>query len=777
METGKKEHGTRQGLEDVINDSADPQSSELFWFNISSEGLAILDTSGTIIAINDALIAISGFSREEIVNRSAIIVAKKTLSLRDIPRSLGFLKKILAGETIPAYQGRLNGKKIEVCASTHVLDGKKVIVTRINDITDRAIAGETARESLKVSEDFVRFIPSGVFLFRSHITEGTLTLSGGNLEAEHATGLRVEEWLGKDFADMFPGARETGLDKKTWEVIKSGEPFRAEEFAYSDVRMSGIFRINVFSLPQGRVALCFENITELKRVEASMRARDAKLSSIFRAAPTGIGLVNDQVLLEVNDQICAMTGYQARELVGQSARILYLSDEDFEFVGKEKYRQIQQSGIATVETHWKRKDGTIIDVLLNSTPVIQNDLSQGITFTALDMSEQKKNQLAFQESERKLEAELVKSQKLESIGVLAGGIAHDYNNLLCGLFGYMDMAREAAVNDARVVTYLSKALEVFNRAQDLTRQLLTFSKGGQPLKKTIDIAPLIMSNVHFVLSGSNVVPLFAVAPDLWMCELDENQFGQVIDNIVINSRQAMADGGTIIVEAENLPGDVALPTALKQGKYIRISIIDHGTGIAPENLPKVFDPFFTTKQQGSGLGLATAYSIISKHAGHIEIESIEGQGATVRIYMPASNNSMTDSVEHRAPDFVGHGRVLVLDDEEFMRALIKEMLESMGFNVICVADGDNAVAAFDVSRSENMSFILAILDLTIPGGMGGRETIQKLRDIDPAIRVIASSGYSTDPVMVNPREFGFSSKLEKPFRRDDMTKVLTEVLG
>jgi CheY-like chemotaxis protein len=358
--------------------------------------------------------------------------------------------------------------------------------------------------------------------------------------------------------------------------------------------------------------------------------------------------------------------------------------------------------------------------------------------------------------------------------VLAGGIAHDFNNLLSGLFGYIDLARECVEKGSTASEYLDKAFSVFGRAKDLTGQLLTFAKGGAPAKKTTSLASLLRDTIHFALSGSSVKSHFEIEKDLWPCDVDENQIGQVVDNIVINARDAMPMGGTITVTAENVPPGGTLPAVLGPGNYVRIGIRDQGTGIAPEHLSRIFDPFFTTKQKGSGLGLATSYSIVKRHDGAIKAESELGKGATFFVYLPASKELFAQGVLNagNAAQHTGRGWVLVMDDEAFICDIAASMLQNMGYSVETTVHGRDAIDKFNKARDAGNPFDLVILDLTIPGGMGGKQTKDELRKIAPAVKIMASSGYSDDPIMAHPRKNGFDGSVRKPYDKTELANAI-----
>lgn len=369
-----------------------------------------------------------------------------------------------------------------------------------------------------------------------------------------------------------------------------------------------------------------------------------------------------------------------------------------------------------------------------------------------------------------------RADKLDSLGILAGGIAHDFNNLLAGMFGYMEMARSAGRGDVKVSSYLDKAMAAFARARDLTGQLLTFSKGGSPMRKTGDLGTLVRDTASFMLSGSNVKANFTIPNDLWLCDFDANQIGQVIDNLVINAQQAMPLGGNILLSLRNrtiADNEVALITP---GRYVEITVKDTGPGIQSDHLARIFDPFFTTKEKGHGLGLATCYSIIRRHEGLIEAASKIGEGVAFTILLPASESGVEQILPSRNPvRHKGSGRVLIMDDEEFMRDIMAEMLSRMGYTPVSAKNGDEALAVC-ASRADG-PFVAAFLDLTVPGGTGGREIIASIRQDFPTLAVFAASGYSDDPVISHPTDHGFTDSLRKPFKFNELADLLEKHVG
>ena len=379
---------------------------------------------------------------------------------------------------------------------------------------------------------------------------------------------------------------------------------------------------------------------------------------------------------------------------------------------------------------------------------------------------------------KKMAEEILKGQKLESLGVLAGGIAHDFNNLLTAIMGNISLAKMFAESGSKAYDRLADAEKACERATGLTQQLLTFSKGGAPVKKTTSIVQIITDSAGFMLRGSNVKCEFTLRKDLWAADVDEGQMGQVINNLIINADQAMPDGGVISVAAENIIITASDLLPLPAGRYILITIQDQGEGIAPENLSKIFDPYFTTKERGSGLGLATVYSIIKSHQGHLDVASTEGAGTLFRLYLPASEHTI-ETAENSASEVnspAGSGRILVMDDEEIIREIAREILHHLGYEVEVCGDGKSALTMYQEALHAGKRYAAVIMDLTIQGGMGGKETMKALLAIDPAVKGIVSSGYNNDPILAHFREYGFSGMVSKPYTVRELQETLLELV-
>ena len=379
-------------------------------------------------------------------------------------------------------------------------------------------------------------------------------------------------------------------------------------------------------------------------------------------------------------------------------------------------------------------------------------------------------------AQKRMETELLRMEKLKSVGVLAGGIAHDFNNILTGILGAISMVRLNTPAADASHNMLREAEHQAMRARDLTGQLLTFSKGGAPVRITASIVETVRETVNFALHGSRVRAVFTLPDDLWTALVDLNQLSHVVNNLTLNSLQAMPEGGNIEVEAGNtvISKDSGLPLA--PGRYILLSFRDYGVGISREHLSRIFDPYFTTKQMGSGLGLATTWSIIKRHEGHIRVESKLGIGTKFYIYLPATGVIADTSPMEIEQLIHGHGRVLVMDDDEGIRTTASMLLEALGYDVETVKDGASAIDLFRRAREEGSPFDAIIMDLTVPGGMGGLEAMMKIRALDPTVRAIVSSGYSTDPIMAEYADHGFAGVLVKPYCAEDLGKALRKVI-
>ncbi|MGD0816802.1 MAG: ATP-binding protein [Methanomassiliicoccales archaeon] len=372
---------------------------------------------------------------------------------------------------------------------------------------------------------------------------------------------------------------------------------------------------------------------------------------------------------------------------------------------------------------------------------------------------------------------LNKIDKIESLGVFAGGIAHDFNNYLTSIMGTLTLMRKTVSRTDPRIHRLEEAEHSVMKATELTKQLLTFSKGGEPIKKTMSVSNLLRETAQFGLRGSDITMSLEFAENLSCVEADEGQMFQVLSNLIINAKQAMPKGGNIQIVAKDVELEEDSDIPLPVGRYVMITIKDNGVGIPPDILVKIFDPFFTTKADGNGLGLTIVHSIISKHDGFIDVDSVVGVGTTFTIYLPASEEKIEAKPTREDVKETEFGKVLIMDDEEPILEVGSELLRMNGYTVDCAYKGEEALTLYSKAWEEGEPYHVVILDLTIRGGMGGKETISKLLEMDPNARAIVSSGYSNDPVMANYKDYGFLGMVPKPYGIRDMLDEVRRVLN
>ena len=514
----------------------------------------------------------------------------------------------------------------------------------------------------------------------------------------------------------------------------------------------------------------FVDISAMKQAEKALAAEKEQLSVTLRSIADGVITTDSEgMVLLVNKTAERLTGWSQEEAQGRSIKDVYRTvDEKTGICCCEQAWQMLSIGdsVAIDRAILTRRSGECLPVSCNAAPICDSQSRVvGSVVVFRDLTQQ-----------RRMEAEALRSQKLESVGVLAGGIAHDFNNLLTSILGNLSLARLYVCPGEAALDRINDAERASLRARDLTQQLLTFSKGGAPVKKTASIVDILNDSTSFALRGSNVRYRIEVPQDLWAAELDEGQISQVIHNLVLNADQAMAEGGEIIVSADNCTIPTNARINLQPGKYICISVKDTGIGIPVEILPHIFDPYFTTKEKGSGLGLASSYSIVSNHAGTISVVSVPGSGSTFQVYLPASADAPEAIAETEGALVSGKGRILVMDDDEIVRDVLSHMLAHLGYSPELAVNGTEAIECYLRAKEKGEPFAAVIMDLTIPGGMGGREAMSRLLEFDPNARGIVSSGYSTDPIMADYRSYGFSGVVAKPFRVEELSDVLENVV-
>ncbi len=523
-----------------------------------------------------------------------------------------------------------------------------------------------------------------------------------------------------------------------------------------------------------RTAALRKEIVERKRIQAALINEKERLSVTLRSIADGIITTNTEgIIIFMNRAAEEMTAWPQTEAVGKSLTTVFNLIKTKTHHGGETFVEniLKSGGLFSLDESMTllSRGGKEWIVAVSGTPIFhQTTRIIGVVLVFRDITEHKR-----------LEDELIRAQKLESLGVLAGGIAHDFNNLLTAILGNISLAKMYCSAEDKALTRLDEAEKASVRAKDLTQQLLTFSKGGAPVKAVASLVDILKDSAWLAVRGSNVRCELSIEEDLWLVEVDQGQISQVIHNLVINAYQAMPEGGIIRVSATNLATgpETNLEDFLPSGRFVRLSVADEGRGIPPEHLPKIYDPYFSTKRKGSGLGLATCYSILRNHGGYIAVESEVGMGTTFHVYVPAAFGRKEEKKEPEGTVITGQGKILVMDDEEILRDVLGELLTTMGYEVCFASDGMETIEAYCRAQESGRPFHCVLMDLTIPGGMGGKDAIQKLLQIDPGVKAIVSSGYSDDPVMADFRTYGFVGVVAKPYNANELSQVLHEVMN
>ena len=590
-----------------------------------------------------------------------------------------------------------------------------------------------------------------------------------NMPAATVLGYTEEELRGMRLSDLFDQRMAEKINEHLFSGRGHGTIMEVDILNKDQETISAQLTCSIARENEEFVGiLVVRDMTEAVRTRNALVRQRQYFSQLFTNAPVAIVLMDDKsAILDVNKSFEQMFGYRREELIGGSVDDILTTEEVVE-QAREFTRKIEGGEQVEGEGSRRHKDGSMIQVKLRGFPIYMQGKISGVIGLYEDITERKR-----------LEQEMVKSQKLESIALLAGGIAHDFNNLLAGLMANLSLVRFHERENKKVLGLLTKAENACLRARDMTQQLLTFSKGGEPVRSVFYLEEALKQTVEFALSGSNVGYSLDIEEDLWPVMADRGQFNQVIQNLVINADQAMPGGGELIVHAKNktMHEETAIP--LQPGKYVLLTVSDNGVGIRFQDLDKIFDPYFSTKDQGNGLGLAIVFSIVKKHGGWIEVDSAPGKGTVFHVYFPAAENNKielqpkSDSEEQKWFD----AKILFMDDERDLAEVTANLLQEMGYEVVSVPDGETAIQEYEQALSANEKFDVVVMDLTIPGGMGGKETIKKLMKKDPLVQAVASSGYSNDPVMSRFADYGFRAALIKPYKIEELDAVIQKIVG
>ena len=514
-------------------------------------------------------------------------------------------------------------------------------------------------------------------------------------------------------------------------------------------------------------------INDRKAAQRALAGETERLRVTLRSIGEGVITVDTtgQVIL-LNQAAETLTGWGVEEAAGRPIQeILQIIDQRDGKPTSDLCRQVIDSGeivlLEGLDYCILSRDGRTRNVFHIAAP-IRDDFGEltGVVLTVRDITDQ-----------LRLESELMRAQKLESLGLLAGGIAHDFNNILSGILLKNQLAQRALIKGRDPSKYLSNVQDAVQTATTLTQQLLTFARGGAPIKQASAMPALLKEASEFALRGSNVRSEFDLDPDLWSAVIDRGQITQVVHNLVINAAQAMPEGGTITIKAHNSVATEEVPVAdQRRGNFIRIDVQDEGLGIQSDDLPRIFDPYFSTKPIGHGLGLTTTHSIVRRHGGTVSVTSSVGKGSCFSVFLPASSQPVEIVEPKQSQARPGEGRVLIMDDEREIREALGELLEELGYEAAGASDGEAALSQYRQSMQEKRRFDAVIMDLTIPGGMGGKEAIGRLLEIDSQACAVVYSGYSKDPVLASFRDFGFRAMLTKPFQLDQIAEILANLV-
>lgn len=513
------------------------------------------------------------------------------------------------------------------------------------------------------------------------------------------------------------------------------------------------------------------DMTERRQTERALAAEKERLTVTLHSIGEGVITTDEQGRVTLLNSVAErLTGWASADALGLAAEQVFdVIDEGTRDPLLSPVRKVLASG----ETQQLQNHTILIardgqEYIIHDCAAPIRDASGAIRGTVL----------VFRDTtyRTQLEAEYIRSQKLESLGMLAKGIAHDFNNLLTVISGNLELARAELPIVNAATGRLGDAEAAVQRARHLAAQLSTLAQGGAPMRKPMNLKPVIEQAARLALTGSAVSCEFDIAEDLWAVDADDGQISQVVGNLVLNADQSMGGRGAIVIAARNCPSGTPDGTPLPPGRYVEVSVQDGGPGIPADVLPKIFEPFFSTKRRGRGLGLTSCDLIIRKHDGYLRAQSMSGQGATFTFYLAASARKVTDAPAAKPEVRRGSGRVLLLDDDAAVREVSADIMRFLGYQVDCTDNGDDTIRKYADALLSGKPYRIVILDLTIPGGMGGLETLRILRDVDPDVRAVVTSGYTNDPILVDFRQYGFSGAVVKPFEVSDLAEALARSL-
>ena len=741
------------------------------FLDLSLDLICIARTDGFFEYVSPSFERVLGYTREDLLSRPFI----DFIHPDDRVKNDAEVETLADGEASTDFENRYvhrDGSVLTFSWTASPVEGEGLMYCIGRDVTAR----KRAEDALRREHGFVNAVidtTGALVIVLDRV--GRIVRFNGACEA--ATGWRASEVIGRRFFEFLLPPAHVEPVKEVFAGLAAGmfpnrnrNPWVTRDGEQRLLEWSNTAIVDAEGQVEYVIGTALD-VTEQAQAQETLAAERELLAVTLRSIGDGVITtdIEGRVML-MNSVAEDLTGWTQAEAAGRPL------PEVFEIINQTTRKPCenpvskvldsgQNVGLAN-HTVLIAKDGTERMLADSGAPIRDRESRiRGVVLVFRDVTE-----------EYRRDAELRKVQKLESVGLLAGGIAHDFNNLLTAILGNISLAQLDVAPHTRQVEWLSEAERACARARDLTQQLLTFSKGGAPVRKAARIAETILDSGGFALRGSKARCSFEIPADLWAVEADIGQISQVIGNLVINAGESMPDGGTMKVGARNLPPGEPRPADAPPGRCVEISVEDRGAGIEADHLVRVFDPYFTTKTQGSGLGLTTCYSIVRHHEGLITVESQPGQGSTFRVYLPASLETPEPRTRHERT-VSGSGRILVMDDDEMVLGVCSQMLDHLGYEVETATDGAEAIELYQAALRSGPRFDAVILDITVPGGMGGKEALGRLLRLDPDTRAIVSSGYSNDPIMAEYGAHGFRGIAVKPYDLRRLSRALRGVLA
>jgi len=744
-------------LEQALKDSEELYKTLI---DISPNAVTVTDLKGEITYASEKTSKIHGYKKpEELLGKSVLVLIAGPEQKRVLSNLNSTLEKG-SSKNLEYRFLRKNGSAFTGEFSVSLIKDNKgqpqAFVTTTRDITEQKETEKQLKEKEAFNFALFNYSPAETIVVNK---EGKVIKS--NL-AKRKSGDRYPK-IGDTMYKDYGSQHKIDMYSELMKCIETGKEKDFPEMKYRDKYLS----ISIAPFPEGAIIIS-QDITKRIKTEETLKQSAQRFRLIVETMPSLL-LITDKkggnLYVSLNSE--KITGYRSEEL--ENKFICWIHEDDINKAKKVFDRSFKEhTGGRNFEYKAVRKDGKIWYASSSWEPIIdENGDFQGMVLQTIDISDRKI-----------MEEEIAKVQKLESIGILAGGIAHDFNNFLTGIIGNISLAKLKTDPKDEIYEILTESEKAAYSAKSLTHQLLTFSKGGVPIKEKTDIKDLIKESAKFAIIGSNINCEFDFQENLWEVIIDKAQMAQVINNIIINAVEATPEEGIISIKAENYEVKVNKKIPLEKGKYVKISFKDTGIGIPAENLPKIFDPFFTTKESGSGLGLATVFSIIKKHKGFVYAEPATNKGTAFYIYIPASvdNKKETKKKEIKVNIRKSSGRILIMDDKAFIRKSAERALNLYGYDVSGAENGEKALILYEEAMNKKNPYAVVILDLTVPGAMGGLKTLKELQKIDPDVKAIVSSGYSDDPVMSDHEKFGFKAIIKKPYEYHELAETVKRLI-